>query len=59
MKRAIMSRAQRREAFLALAGQAFDELESWYDAHPNATFAEIEARPAECDRHSRARGWSC
>ncbi|MCS6847021.1 MAG: hypothetical protein RMN52_04825 [Anaerolineae bacterium] len=44
MKRSIMSRAQRREAFLALAGQAFDELESWYDAHPNATFAEIEAR---------------
>jgi hypothetical protein len=47
MKRSTISRAQRREAFLALAGQAFDELETWYDAHPDASFAEIEAEARE------------
>jgi hypothetical protein len=44
MKRVTASRAQRREAFLTLAGQAFDELEAWYEAHPEATFGEIEAK---------------
>jgi hypothetical protein len=38
-----MSRAARRAAFLAHAGALFDHLEAWSDAHPHATFAEIEA----------------
>jgi len=39
-----VSRAQRRERFLRLAGAMFEELESWYDAHPEASFGEIEAQ---------------
>jgi len=41
MKR--LSRAQRRERFLQLAADTFEELEAWYDAHPEASFGEIEA----------------
>jgi len=41
MKR--LSRVQRRERFLQLADAAFDRLEEWCDAHPEATFGEIEA----------------
>lgn len=37
-----MSRQQRKEAFLAAARDAYEELETWYDAHPEATFGEIE-----------------
>lgn len=38
-----ISRERRRAAFLAKAGQMFDELESWYDEHTEASFGEIEA----------------
>lgn len=44
-----MSRQQRKEAFLAAAGETYDALEEWYDAHPQATFGEIE----EEARHRR------
>jgi hypothetical protein len=37
-----MSRQQRKESFLAAASDAYEELETWYDAHPEATFGEIE-----------------
>jgi hypothetical protein len=37
-----MSKQQRKEAFLVAAGETYDELEVWYDAHPEATFGEIE-----------------
>jgi hypothetical protein len=37
-----MSRQQRKQAFLAAASETYDELEAWYDAHPEATFGEIE-----------------
>jgi hypothetical protein len=37
-----MSRQQRKEAFLVAASDAYEELETWYDAHPEATFGEIE-----------------
>ena len=37
-----MSRQQRKEAFLAAASDAYEELETWYDAHPEATFGEVE-----------------
>lgn len=37
-----MSREQRKEAFLEVASDTYDELEGWYDAHPDATFGEIE-----------------
>src|SRR5215210_6368088 len=38
-----MSRAQRRTAFFAAAAQFVDELETWYEQHPDATFADLEA----------------
>jgi hypothetical protein len=37
------SRAQRKEAFVKLAGQMYDRLEDWYDQHPEASFEELEA----------------
>lgn len=37
-----LSRDQRRAAFLKLAEQRFEALEDWYDAHPEASFEEIE-----------------
>ncbi|HSM55477.1 MAG TPA: hypothetical protein VK879_04910 [Candidatus Sulfomarinibacteraceae bacterium] len=38
-----MSREERKKAFLRKAEAMFEELEGWYDAHPEATFGEIEA----------------
>ena len=38
-----MSRAQREAAFLEKAKQMYDDLEDWYDEHPEASFGEIEA----------------
>ena len=39
-----MSRAQRRAAFLDAAAHLFDELDTWYEQHPDATFEELEAQ---------------
>ena len=38
-----LSRKRRRTAFLEAAGQFYDQLETWYDEHPQASFGEIEA----------------
>lgn len=45
-----LSRAQRRAAFLESAARKFDELEDWYDQHPEASFGEIEAEARRCRR---------
>jgi hypothetical protein len=37
-----MSRKRRKEAFLMVASEVFEEMEDWYDEHPEATFGEIE-----------------
>lgn len=37
-----MSRARRREAMMRAAEEMFERLETWYDAHPDASFGEIE-----------------
>ena len=37
------SRSQRKAVFLQAAGEMYEKLEVWYDAHPAATFEEIEA----------------
>ena len=42
MGKQVKSRAQRREQFILRAGEMFEALEDWYDAHPEATFREIE-----------------
>ncbi|RMG63494.1 MAG: hypothetical protein D6709_08205, partial [Chloroflexi bacterium] len=39
----VSSHAQQREQFLPLAAQAYEAFETWYDQHPDAAFAEIEA----------------
>lgn len=35
--------ARRQAAFLEEAKRMYDQLEEWYDAHPQASFGEIEA----------------
>jgi hypothetical protein len=37
-----MSRSKRKAAFLNVASEMYDELEAWYDKHPDATYGEIE-----------------
>ena len=37
------SRSQRKAAFMQAANAMYERLEAWYDAHPTATFEEIEA----------------
>jgi hypothetical protein len=37
-----MSRKRRKEEFLMAASQVIEEMEDWYDEHPQATFGEIE-----------------
>lgn len=36
------SRSQRKAAFLQAADAMYERLEAWYDAHPAATFEELE-----------------
>ena len=38
------SRNQRRDAFIEKAGEMYDQLENWYDEHPEASFGEVEAQ---------------
>ncbi len=45
-----MSRAERKAAFMKQAGQMFEELESWYDQNPAASFEEIEERARQARR---------
>ena len=47
-----MSRAHRRAAFLD-AAQLFDELDTWYDQHPDATFI---LDPMNCTTGQRGSG---
>lgn len=37
-----MSRSKRKAAFVAAADEMYERLERWYDAHPGATFGELE-----------------
>ena len=37
------SRKARRESFLAKAAEMYDELEGWYESHPETSWGEIEA----------------
>jgi hypothetical protein len=37
-----ISRARRRKAVVQAAEEMIDRLEAWYDAHPEASFGEIE-----------------
>ena len=44
------SRARRQAAFLEEAKRMYDQLEEWYDAHPQASFGEVEAEARRCRR---------
>ncbi len=45
-----MSRTERKAAFMKQAEQMFEELESWYDQNPAASFEEIEERARQARR---------
>jgi hypothetical protein len=45
------TRTQARDSFLQLASQLWDEFNTWYDVHPEATFDEMEQ---ELGRRRRA-----
>jgi len=45
-----ISHSKRKAAFLAAASEMYDELEAWYDKHPEASYGEIEL---EARRHRR------
>ena len=48
--KARQTRDEAREAYLAAAAHLWDEFNSWYDAHPDATFLEMEL---ELRKHRR------
>jgi hypothetical protein len=37
------SRARRKAAFMEEAARMYEQLEEWYDQHPEASFGELEA----------------
>lgn len=47
MGKPVKSRVQRREEFITRAATMYDALEDWYDAHPEASFVEIEHKARE------------
>ena len=51
-----MSRAQRKVAFMELAEEKYEELETWYDAHSAASFEEIEAEARQKRRELMGAG---
>lgn len=44
------SREERKKAFLEQAGEMFEEIEAWYDEHPDADFETIEGRARQARR---------
>jgi hypothetical protein len=56
MGKQVKSRVQRREQFMQRAGEMFERLESWYEAHPEATFGEIEQQAREQRRQLMGEG---
>jgi len=51
-----MSKAQRKAAFMELAEEKYEELETWYDNHPEASFEEIEAEARKNRRELMGAG---
>jgi len=45
-----MSRKERKAGFMKRAEQMFEEIESWYDQNPEASFEEIEERARQARR---------
>ncbi len=53
-----MSRAEREAVFVEQARTLFNELEAWYDQHPEATFGELEQVARQSRRKMMGRGLS-
>jgi hypothetical protein len=51
-----ISGTRRRDAFLEAAGQMYDQLEAWYDKHPQASYGEIEAEVRKRRRELMGKG---
>jgi hypothetical protein len=51
-----MSKAQRKAAFVALAAEKYEDLETWYDEHPEASFEDIEEVGREKRRELMGEG---
>ncbi|MCZ7569582.1 MAG: hypothetical protein M5U01_13520 [Ardenticatenaceae bacterium] len=45
-----MTQEERKRQMLAAANRLVERLEGWYDAHPEATFEEVEAAAREARR---------
>ena len=41
-RRARLTRSEAKEEFLAHVGDLWDHFDAWYEAHPEATFDEME-----------------
>lgn len=53
-----MSRQERKEAFLREAAELCEQLEGWYDGHPDASFGEIEAEARRQRREMMGKAMS-
>lgn len=51
-----MSRDQRKKSFMAVAQRMYERLEDWYDAHPEASFGEIEQKARQLRREMMGKG---
>lgn len=51
-----MPRSERKAAFMKQAEEMFEELESWYDRNPGASFEEIEVRARRARRKMMGKG---
>ena len=52
------SRTGRKAAFLKEAERMYEQLEDWYDKHPEASFGEIEAEARKRRRELMGRHWA-
>ncbi len=53
----LLSREQRKAAFLEAANRLYDDLEDWYDQHPEASFGTIEGEARRLRRRLMGSTW--
>lgn len=52
----VMTRSERKAAFMKQAEALFEEMEGWYDQHPGASFEEIEEQARRGRRKMMGEG---
>jgi len=52
------SRTRREATFMREAKRMYEQLEDWYDKHPQASFGEIEAQARKCRRELMGKALS-